>query len=931
MTTFDQALANLQQNSNKLASEVKGYNVDIAKFQSQRANDTARIFELAGEMGKDISKRLAERKAKEEKYDDLESKFQSKYLGNYKIDPEFTGQIFQSEFGQVQASTMLADSVNKGKLSSYVGTEGINQTGIGDRAITATLVQGKSLEFTHWYYNQIRTNKGSFTAYIVDPATNQVTSQILNINASNLNREQNNARLQYLTKQFIGQSVGQYSDEFLIYDQKDGGSGFAQSLMTQVDKLKVEAEKGFTSQSGINNRNRAADILFKTDEMNAATLQTAVSLVLNSSNLEGTGIMRRDKAWKAFHDILTEGAKTGNITREKLTEIVNLEIFDINGNKTLAQHRPDLYGDSKDIKGTVFKEVDDYKKNLNTSVDERNEAIQLEKKEGWKKEIADGLRTWDDQEIQKEIAEWMRDDPELDSFEINNELKSVPTEASTATATEILNRYEKKEIGERKFLTDYLEGHPLELAIRNDPRIKKQLQVEEGIEKLLEEELGELEVSASKTTRKMAAEGGASWPDATSGAEYWKWVKAEAVQRYLDSEKRGLGKTYGDIILELKAEIAAVPEIELPYNEILIKRGLKIDDNGKLVRDLTTDTNGKSVWDKRDKAWIKEWDKKVGWNVYDTSYHAHDSNGLYVNVYKNSKLLNPNWYSNSQKNKEEENLPNLNLKDPVTKFPGEENWIKKYPAKNGEAVDWNEYVENEGITSDVYEVCKAQKKSPLKCIQERAEASGQTLSEDVIEKLSDDILKNVDPKTKKKIENGEGLNNKNNMDISNSSNDAGVLNNLNGGEEGQKITDAMAKWWCDDCIDPTGKWKAGLENYGKFNLGLGMGFVKSLSDTADRDFTLDGAEKFFEATKDIPKEDLLASVYNNPTAAFEAAKHSGDVSYLPKEDFDILEDKKQTDFFKILDVLQTSLDTTQNNPYVELTENPIVKKARSKN
>ena len=94
-----------------------------------------------------------------------------------------------------------------------------------------------------------------------------------------------------------------------------------------------------------------------------------------------------------------------------------------------------------------------------------------------------------------------------------------------------------------------------------------------------------------------------------------------------------------------------------------------------------------------------------------------------------------------------------------------------------------------------------------------------------------------------------------------------------------------------------------------------MGLLKSISDTADLDFTEDGADKFFEATKDISKEELLASVYSTPTGAFEAAKHSGDVNFLPKEDFSILEDKKQNDFFKILEILGQSLDNTQGNPY----------------
>lgn len=36
MTTFDQAIANLQQNSNQMAAAAKGYNLDVAKFETKK-------------------------------------------------------------------------------------------------------------------------------------------------------------------------------------------------------------------------------------------------------------------------------------------------------------------------------------------------------------------------------------------------------------------------------------------------------------------------------------------------------------------------------------------------------------------------------------------------------------------------------------------------------------------------------------------------------------------------------------------------------------------------------------------------------------------------------------------------------------------------------------------------------------------------------
>ena len=43
MTTFDQALANLQNSNNQRAAIAQGYNNDVAEFQTRKAKDTARL------------------------------------------------------------------------------------------------------------------------------------------------------------------------------------------------------------------------------------------------------------------------------------------------------------------------------------------------------------------------------------------------------------------------------------------------------------------------------------------------------------------------------------------------------------------------------------------------------------------------------------------------------------------------------------------------------------------------------------------------------------------------------------------------------------------------------------------------------------------------------------------------------------------------
>ena len=117
MTTFDQALANLQNSNNQRAARAQGYNNDVAEFQSRKTKDTARLYMLAGEIGMNITNRLAERRAKEKQAEDLTKQLEGAYYGNYEIDPEFREAVFKTELGQIQMSSILAKSIQDKKLT----------------------------------------------------------------------------------------------------------------------------------------------------------------------------------------------------------------------------------------------------------------------------------------------------------------------------------------------------------------------------------------------------------------------------------------------------------------------------------------------------------------------------------------------------------------------------------------------------------------------------------------------------------------------------------------------------------------------------------------------------------------------------------------------------------------------------------------------
>ena len=907
MTTFDQALANLQNSNNQRAAIAQGYNNDVAEFQTRKAKDTARLYMLAGEIGMDITNRLAERRAKEKQSEILLKQFNNSYLGNFKIDPKFSEEVFKTELGQGQMSSILAKSINDKKISPYAGTEEKSETGVGERALMATQLNGKALEFTAWYYHQIRNNEGSFTANYIDELTFQPKSKIINLNASKLTRDEQFARLQYLTKQYVGLTASQYTDKFLTYDQKDGGSGYAKSIMAQNDLIKKEIEKNLVSESGVTDRNKAKIILTDTQDWNPSTLQTAINLVLNSSNVEGTGIMRRDKAWKAIHDMFSDAAKSGSIRRDTLVEIADLDLgFEINGKKTLAEIYPDKYGHKGHEKGSVIKEAETFTKNLNKDVEINQKGITLERMSAFKKSISEGVTTWDSKEALELLHERARNDPSFDFAEGQNELRGVPTPASKATAKEIIERYRDKPIGERRSLDSYLVGHPLEHALRNDDEISAQLSVEKNIGDLLKDQLLEAEQSVSKTDRAtLGFKDKAVWADVISGSDYWRVVEAEAIHRYLESQKKKLGKSPQDIIHEILEETRKVPKLKTSYKQHLIKRGLRKTDDGK---------SGK----------VDEYAKE-DWSLHDKSYHAQDNDGVYYNIhnkeaYKNKKLLNvpkllsPTWYEDSLKNNETNILSELNLNDPTIEFPGKENLIEKYP--KGEGIDWEKYALNEKtITPEVDKLCKAKGITTAECIQELAKSSGQTLSEEALKNIHGDWQKNVSPKLLSQYRKGEHpLTTGNYMEINNATNYVAASYIAGGGGNAEKVLNAF----CAECIDSTGKWKPEKAEYGKLNFGVNLATLLSLSPTADRDFTEDGAELYAEATKGISNEDKLAMLRNNEEAAFKAAAATGDSRFLPKENFFGLEQQNKEDK-QILDVLALSLETGLSNPYATIT------------
>ena len=257
-------------------------------------------------------------------------------------------------------------------------------------------------------------------------------------------------------------------------------------------------------------------------------------------------------------------------------------------------------------------------------------------------------------------------------------------------------------------------------------------------------------------------------------------------------------------------------------------------------------------------------------------------------------------------------LASADFTNPKTKIKEEKPYITKYPVNENDEekiLDYNKLIQGEeGLPSDLQKIANLQNLTALDYVQQRAQSVGQELDEKSLEILCADIENNCAATVKNKLKNGQELDHSDKANITQTCPTVGILNLVDGGKDGEKINNAIVQYLCqNEVVDYTSNssplYKEGFELYAKDNLGLGMGILDSISDTAKIDFEDDGAENLFKAFTSIPKETLLNVVVNNDQAGFTAFEHSGDIKFLPKLDSSLLEDYKQTNYLELLDSL----------------------------
>ena len=900
MTTFDQALANLQANSNQMAASAKGYNVDVAKFETKKAQDLSRLFLFAGEVGKDISNRLAERKAREEQAENLWGEI----FGAGESDPNVINNITQVEESQVKTSNILADSIKDRNIDPYLGFRGINETGIGDRATAATQVYGIGAEFTPWYYNTIQNDTRTFLAVTSDHPNGREIA----LNATDLTRDEQFARLQYLQKEYTSAKVGGYSKEFLTYSQADGGSGYAASLIEQGNTIKQNLVKNTNIQTGLNSRNQSKDIFYNTTEWNKSTFQSAVSLFLNSSNLEGTGIMRRDKAWKAFHDMIKEGVETGNITREELEKIVDLDLgFEINGNKTLAGHLPELYGtgrNSDGAQGTMFTEADDYKAGLNSDVDKRNENIKLTELAAVAKEYQAGDYYTINDAGKEEINELalitklgkICKDGRCDVSEEKEKILARPTKYTQPKVDKMLKDY---------YASDYKNRLPLEMHVGSFSKDVKGHETVVALidaqNQLIKDNKGLFDNIENAFKDITVNEGGNKEKDwkHPSAQTMWKISRGRFLKILEDNEKLTDGTKKNPELLQ-KEFLAQLKEDQ--KNKSINTQWSKYDkyknDQNYDMKDFQKTQFTKNG--KYDKEAHQEWLASLETDIY-----ARDTNFNYRNATKHPLLSGD--YNTTFFEEIENEKTNLNNSDLLFY---EQELVNK---SDKETFDYNEVIKNIDLNNienselgELNKICTAQEKSLLECIQTRANALGQTLTKETIEALGNGVLGKNDPLDIAEA-NGNAIGWFTNAElgatISEYEDFAGTYWIDQGGEEAESHMISFGEVY-SNLIDDDGKWKPEFKEVGKTLLGFDLGILSDLHPYAK--YELNDANALFELTKTISPEDKLTALKKNDVAAYEAYKNTGILAFVPKDPNPRLQEKTENDEQYLLNILNTN-------------------------
>lgn len=875
MTSFSQAIANLRNNNNARKNDAKGYNLDVAKFESERLQNQGRLFLLAGDLGANLSKKLAARAENEringELVDKIREEFATDFLNSEKAD-NASKTLLKTNQEQNAMSLELSNIEAKNSDLSGPAREGKNSSGKLSKTSTNMLLDDAAAQWPAYYENQLLNNEDMIEVRIPD-GMGGLTVKNIPVNGANLSDLEQIARLNYLTKKYVGEKgISKYSDEYLFLPKERGGSGFALEMIKNnkviTDKIELETKK--------------AEANFEIGETGKAftKLKTVESLGDYLTALKG-GYNKKDEirswaeTWKEFESNMDQFLENGQFTVEEITDFANNYKFKMNGKEmSLAEYKPGLWApvNEEGIQGKYITEAFKAKEKRSAAIVSGVNQTVGQMTDGLLERVKKGEFT-SETDISNGIAEIVRVSnsvegaDEVDISELRKQIAAVPTAESNAIGDKLYEDYMSNK--EEFSLPLEIQLQKYGPSVANNPKIQYQLALEAEAKGNLKDVLAVIE--KNEQTQVQNNDGVMVWQYKNATAERkYLMIESYALKLYSDNEKLTTGK------LDLNEIRAKVEQYSKDNTATLGTTWDQLDEQVKNGIDIDADTKA----------------------IMDLPF-TKDSNG----VYRNLNTLGLPLVSEEEVKEIREELIGANVlktydfTNKNTVIPAEQKVFASYQNQfESYQIDYNDLLNDIGYIPDsLVDIAANQGLTTYEFLEHRMKAFGKTIDPKFKKFLNEEEVSTLPSAMKlrllNKIKDGKYTDQEIPAYLSKESDLAGfsLINTFQ--EAGENWIDAIGANY-DLALNDEGAFTTDAEANKTF-IGFQSGLGMSLNNEIFNDFAEGGEAQFVGAIKENLNWADVPQFLKADEIGFNAFSTSGDIDFLPV--VDSLKDTKGED------------------------------------
>jgi len=904
MSTFSEAIANLRQNAQLRKNEAKGYNSDEAKFATQRYQDQARLFLLAGDLGTKLIDKLATRAENDRINENLIRWHQDQlglvsYLKSDEAEKASQNLLNNAKNHNIFSEKLSGTEAQWPELSNEV-RETRQLSGKSGRIVETLALDDHAATFQAWYYNQLSTNNNMFLA-MVDGVPTQ-----LPVNSQTLTELQQYSRLQYLTKAFYdAKNVNRYSEAFLYLPKDRGGSGFGLEMIKHTNVIKSKIALEAKKNEAEYNIGISKDAFTRTK-----TVQSLDDYLYDLKAGYNSKDQINDWAdtWKRFEGDMEGFLEQGMFTRKEIEHFANNYKVKINGQEmTLADYKPKLWKptDKYGVEGKFITLAKEAKTKRNTAIAKNVNITVNQMTEGLIQNVTSGdIRS--KQEIDLSIAEIVKVSQSADGTDavdisaLKKRIAALPKPETTPFAEKFLENYDLRK--ENNPTATVYDDSQFRLSlekqlqkegedVKNHPLIQVRLQEELSAKAKVKDILDG--IRKNEQIQKQNNEGIAVWQFKNATAERkYDMIEAYAIDLVIKNDQKVSGKLD---LTEIRGQLEKFVKdntatIEAPWEnlEARLKAGGVLTDVEKKIYDLpfTKDTNG---------------------------------------VYKNLNTLGTPLVTEEDRKEFREELLGANIiKDYDPTNPSE--WIPAERTMFGSTIlplngddtklDYNELIEKTGVVpQDIVQVANDLNMTTYDFIKTRMKAFGKEINpkwKKFLNHHEASMLGHaIKPRLLGKIKDGKYTNQQLPAYMSQFSPLAGASLVMTFGEVAEQFVQSIGASYEDfaSSIDNDGEWISDVESQ-KALLGFYSGVAMSLGDQVFNDFNEGGQDQFVRAIKENVTLETLPSLLMSPEIGINAYANTGDIDFLPVLD-SLQETKGQDNLNKLMQKLAKWWETEE--------------------